>query len=165
MAHSASTARPARSGSEEPSIGTLVQSAMADVSVLVRNEIELAKSEVTASVKRAGISIAMFAVAGVLLALAGIYFFVFVAEGITALGLPRWLSYLIVVVFLGLLAAIVGLIGFRMLKKIEKPERTLESLRELPDVMRREPPGTRRRDLPVVSNGHVERRSPDTYLV
>jgi hypothetical protein len=138
---------------------------MADVSVLVRNEIELAKSEVTASVKRGGISIAMFAVAGVMLAFAGIYFFVFVAEGLTALGVPRWLSYLIVTVFLVLVAAVVGLIGYRMLKKIEKPERTIESLRELPDVMRREPPGTRRRDLPVVANGHVERRSPDTYLV
>jgi pilus assembly protein TadC len=100
----------------------------------------------------------------VLLALAGIYFFVFVAE-LLAVWLPQWAGFLIVTGFLLLLAAVLGLMGLRTLKKIDKPERTLESLRELPDVMRREAPGLRRRDLPTVSNGHVERRSPDTYLV
>ncbi len=167
MAHSASTtppgARPA--GAEEPSIGVLVQSAMADVSTLIRSEIELAKAEIGRSAKKAGVSIALFAVAGVLLAFAGIYLFVTLAEGLTALGLPRWVSYLIVTVLLFVIAAVAGLIGLRMLKKIDKPERTMESLRELPDVMHREAPGTRRRALPTVSNGRVERRSPDSYLV
>jgi hypothetical protein len=41
----------------------------------------------------------------------------------------------------------------------------MESLRELPEVMHREAPGARRRALPTVSNGRVERRSPDSYLV
>jgi hypothetical protein len=57
-----------------------------------------------------------------------------------------------------------GLIGFRMIKKIEKPERTMESLRELPDVMHREAPGTRHREVPTVSNGQVELRG-DNYVV
>ncbi len=170
MAHSASTARSSAGSNgsgngSEPSIGALVQSAMADVSTLIRNEVELAKSEIGRSAKKAGIGVGLFAAAGVLLAFAGIYFFVFVAEGLTALGVPRWLSYLIVTVFLAIVAGIAAFIGLRMVKKIDKPERTLESLRELPDVMRREAPGLRRRDLPTVSNGHVERRSPDTYLV
>jgi hypothetical protein len=51
-----------------------------------------------------------------------------------------------------------------MIKKIDKPERTLESLRELPEVMRREAPGSRHRDVPTVSNGHVELRG-DSYVV
>ncbi len=69
------------------------------------------------------------------------------------------------VLALVLAAALAALIGMRSMKKIEKPERTMESLRELPDVMRREPPGQRRRDLPTVAHGAVARRDPDTYLV
>ncbi len=163
MAHSASTTPPA--GAEEPSIGSLVQSAMADVSTLVRSEIELAKAEIGKSAKKAGVSVALFAAAGVLLAFAGIYLFVAIAEAI-AEGLPRWLSYLIVTVFLALLAGLAGLIGLRMMKKIDKPERTMESLKELPEVMHREAPGQRRRDLPTIApGGQVTRRDPDTYLV
>ena len=80
MAHSASTREPVRGTVSEPSVGTLVKSALADVSVLIRNEVELAKSELGRSAKKVGISVGLFVVAGVLLALAGIYFFVFVAE-------------------------------------------------------------------------------------
>jgi uncharacterized membrane protein YqjE len=164
VAHSASTRPTARTtADEEPSVGTLVKSALADVSVLLRNEVELAKSELGRSVKKAGISVALFVVAGVLLALAAVYFFVAVAEAI-ALALPQWAAFLIVTAFLVAIAAMAGLVGFRMIKKIDKPERTLESLRELPEVMRRETPGSRHRDVPTVSNGHVELRG-DSYVV
>jgi pimeloyl-ACP methyl ester carboxylesterase len=53
---------------DEPSVGTLVQSAMADFSTLVRGEIELAKAEVGKSAKKAGIGVGAFGAAGVLLA-------------------------------------------------------------------------------------------------
>ena len=60
MAHSVSPApRDATAGPEEPSVGTLVQSAMADISTLVRSEIELAKAEVGKSAKKAGISVGL----------------------------------------------------------------------------------------------------------
>ncbi|MFW3170115.1 phage holin family protein [Geodermatophilus sp. CPCC 206100] len=166
MAHSASSTpsqgRPA--GAEETSIGTLVQSAMADVSTLIRSEVELAKAEIGKSAKKAGIGAGAFAAAGVLLAFAGIYFFVAIAEAI-AEGLPRWLSYLIVTVFLVLLAGIAALFGRASLKKIEKPERTLETLRELPEVVHREAPGERRREVPTVTNGRVQLRGSDNYTV
>ncbi|MGY1738297.1 phage holin family protein [Geodermatophilus sp. SYSU D00684] len=167
MAHSASTTQPAgrHAVSADPSVGVLVQSAMADVSTLIRGEIELAKTEIGRSAKKAGISGGLFAAAGVLVAFAGIFLFIMLAELFTWLGLPRWVSYLIVTAGLLLIAGLVALIGMRMVKRIDKPERTLESLRELPDVMHREQPGQRRRALPTVSNGRVERRSPDSYLV
>ena len=165
MAHSApsSTGRLRPSGSDDPTIGLLVQSAMADMSTLVRNEIELAKAEVGRSAKKAGIGAGLFVVAGGLLLIAGIYFFVFVAE-LLALWIPRWAAFLIVTGGLVVVAAFIALIGMRMLKKIDKPERTMESLRELPEVMRRETPGTRHREVPTVSNGHVELRG-DSYVV
>ncbi len=164
MAHSVSSASSTSSavaptGTEEPSVGTLVQSAMADVSTLVRGEIELAKAEIGTSAKRAGLGVAFFGVAGVMALFAGIFFFIALAEALTALGIPRWVSYLIVWVFLLVVAGILALIGKRMLKKIEKPERTIESLRELPQVMHREAPGARHREVPVVNDGKVALRN------
>jgi uncharacterized membrane protein YqjE len=166
VAHSVSTTsmagRPA--GPAEPSLGTLAKSAMTDVSALVRSEIELAKAEIGSSVKRGGVSIASFAVAGVLAAFAGIFFFIALAEFLTWLGLVRWISYLIVFALLIAVAGLAGLIGLRMLKKIEKPERTLETLHDLPDVMRREAPGQRQHDLPTVRGGQVVRQDPHARL-
>jgi hypothetical protein len=164
VAHTAPpNGRSRTAGAEETSIGALVQSAMADVSVLIRNEIELAKAEIGRSAKKAGIGVSAFAVAGVMLAFAGIYFFVTIAEAI-ALVLPRWAAYGIVTLALAGAAGIAALVGLRLLKRIEKPERTMESLRELPEVMHREAPGERHRDVPTVSNGQVQLRG-DSYVV
>jgi len=164
VAHSAASSRPT-GRPEEPSVGALVQSAMADVSTLIRNEVELAKSEIGRSAKRAGIGAGSFGVAGVVVAFSGFFFGIALAEFLTWLGLTRWISYLIVWFLLVLIAAGAGLFGLRTVKKIDKPERTIESLRELPEVLHREEPGARRRDLPVVAHGQVSRRDPDSYLV
>jgi hypothetical protein len=173
VAHSASATPatavpPTRSptGTDDPSIGTLVQSAMADVSTLIRSEIELAKAEVGKSAKKAGIGAGAFGAAGVVAGFSFFFLFIAIAEALTALGLPRWVSYLIVWALLLVVAAVAALLGRRFMKRIEKPERTIESLRELPDVMHREAPGQRRRDLPTIApDGQVTRRDPDTYLV
>jgi hypothetical protein len=167
VAHSASSTpslgRPA--GAEEPSVGVLVQSAMADMSTLIRSEIELAKAEVGKSAKKAGIGAGAFGAAGVLLGVSTVFLFITIAEFITWLGLQRWISYLIVWAFFVLLAVIAALVGRGQIKKIEKPERTLETLRELPAVVHREAPGERRRDVPTVSNGRVQLRGSDNYRV
>ena len=55
-----STVRPP---DEQPSVGELVRQASEHVSTLVRGEIELAKTELTGSVKRAGIGGGMLAAA------------------------------------------------------------------------------------------------------
>ena len=166
MSHSVSSTRTDGTAvADESSVGSLVQSAMADVSTLIRSEIELAKAEIGTSAKKAGISVGLFGAAGVLAAFAGIFLFITLAEALTALGLPRWVSYAIVTVFLFLLAGIAALIGKRMLKKIEKPERTIETLRDLPELAHREAPGQRRREVPTVTNGKVELRGNDSYKV
>jgi hypothetical protein len=164
VAHSVSPGPLERSiPTEETSVGALVQSAMADVSTLVRNEIELAKAEIGRSAKKAGITVGAFVVAGVMFAFAGFFFFFFVGE-LLSVWLPRWAAFGIVTVLLGGAAGMAGLIGWRLSKRIDKPERTIESLRELPEVMHREAPGQRHRDLPVVSNGKVTRHG-DNYIV
>lgn len=166
MAHSAPPTRlsgqPA--GPQEPSVGSLVQSAMADVSTLIRSEVELAKAEVGASVKKVGIGGGLIVVGGVMFAFASIFLFIGIGEFLTWLGLERWISYLVVFAGLVLVGALVIVVGIRFTKKFRKPERTLETLKDLPDVMRREAPGQRQRDLPTVRDGQVVRQDPHTRL-
>jgi membrane protein implicated in regulation of membrane protease activity len=168
VAHSVSSASSGGSpavrapGSEEPSVGTLVQSAMADVSTLVRGEIELAKAEIGRSAKKGAIGGGMFGAAGVVAGFSMFFLFIALAEALTALGIPRWLSYLIVWVVLLVMAGVLALVGKRMLSKIEKPERTLETLSDLPDVLHREAPGQRHRTVPEVSQGRVKRQGAES---
>ena len=164
MAHSVSPAVPTAQA-EEPSVGTLVQSAMADFSTLVRGEIELAKAEVGKSAKKAGIGAGAFGAAGVVLAFSAFFFFIALAELLTWLGLTRWISYLIVWFLLVVVAGIAALVGRRFIKKIEKPERTLETRRDLPEVARRETPGERHRAVPEITDGRVQRQGAESYTV
>jgi hypothetical protein len=164
VAHSVSPARvEGRSGTDEPSIGTLVQSAMADISTLVRSEVELAKAEVGRSAKKAGVGAGAFGAAGVVLAFSVFFFGIALAEFLTWLGLERWISYLIVWGLLVVVAVIAALIGRRIIKRIEKPERTLETLHDLPEVLHREAPGERHRSVPEVSGGQVKRQGAQSY--
>jgi hypothetical protein len=166
VAHSVSPARvEGRSGTDEPSIGTLVQSAMADISTLVRSEVELAKAEVGRSAKKAGVGAGAFGAAGVVLAFSVFFFGIALAEFLTWLGLERWISYLIVWGLLVVVAVIAALIGRRIIKRIEKPERTLETLHDLPEVLHREAPGERHRSVPEVSGGQVQRQGAQSYTL
>jgi membrane protein implicated in regulation of membrane protease activity len=165
VAHTVSPAPRDGAAGTEPTVGTLVQSAMADFSTLVRAEIELAKAEVGKSAKKAGIGAGAFGAAGVVLAFSAFFFFIAVAEFITWLGLERWISYLIVWFLLVLVAGLAALVGRRFIKKIEKPERTLETLHDLPEVLHREEPGQRHRAVPEVTNGRVQLRGTDSYTV
>jgi membrane protein implicated in regulation of membrane protease activity len=166
VAHSVSPARlDTTTAAGEPSVGTLVQSAMADVSTLIRSEVELAKAEIGKSAKKAGIGAGAFGAAALVIAFSAFFFFIALAEFLTWLGIERWLSYLIVWALLVLVGVAAALIGRRMLKRVEKPERTLETLSDLPDVLHREAPGERHRAVPEVSNGRVQRAGADSYTV
>lgn len=108
----------------ERTLGQLVASATQDLSTIVRGEIALAKTELSSQVKKAGLGGVLLAGAGVL-AFYSVYFvFITIAEGITAAGLPKWLSYLIVTVFFLLVAGVLALVGIRRLKKV-KPKPAL----------------------------------------
>jgi uncharacterized membrane protein YqjE len=119
-----------QSPDQEPSVGELVRRASENVSTLVRGEIELAKAELSTTVKRAGVGGGLLAAAAVLLLYSVPFLFVVIAEVLVAVGLPRWLSYLIVWVFFLLIAAVLALIGRRQLKKMRAPERTLKTAKD-----------------------------------
>ncbi|MEP6851077.1 MAG: phage holin family protein [bacterium] len=124
------TATAIRPAGADASIGDLAKDASTHLSTIIRGEVELAKAEVGASVKNAGTGAVMFGVAAVLLIFSLTFGLVSLAEGLTSLGLWRWLSYLIVFLVLVLLAAIFGYLGLRKVKRIKAPERTIATGRE-----------------------------------
>ncbi|AWB90986.1 phage holin family protein [Aeromicrobium chenweiae] len=124
------------SSPEDPTIGRLVADASRDISALVQAEIQLAKSELKFSAKAGGVGAAMIAVAGffglliiILLSIAFAYF-------LTWTGLdPAWAFLIVAGVYL-LLAAVLILVGVKMLKKIRAPEKTIATAREIPAALK-----------------------------
>jgi hypothetical protein len=101
------------------SLGTIFKDLSADISTLFRSEIALLKLEIKDTVAKLGGGTAMFAGA-VFLALFGLAFlFVTITLGLVALGVPAWLSTLIVTVVLFAAAAVLALMGKKKFAAIE----------------------------------------------
>jgi uncharacterized membrane protein YqjE len=121
----------------EPSVGKLVSDASAHLSTLIRGEIELAKLELRSSVKNAITGSGLFAAAAVVLVFSLVFGFLTLAEGIAALGLDRWLAFLIVFVLQLVFAGLCVWIGIKKVKKIKAPARTIKSTRETVDYLKK----------------------------
>lgn len=121
----------------EPSLGALVSDATKHLSDLVHSEIELAKLELRSSVKNAGTGIGLFLGAAVVLVFSLTFGFFALAEGIAALGLQRWLAFLIVFGFQLLLVAFFVVVGIRKVKRVRAPQRTISTTKETVDYLKK----------------------------
>ena len=121
-----------RSG--EQSVGELVREVTTHLSTLVRAEVELARAEVTAEVKKGVTGSVFFAVAAVI-GLFSLFFLFFTFAELLALVLLRWAAFAIVFGVMLLAAGLFGFLGYQKVRKIHKPERTIESLRESAQVL------------------------------
>ena len=93
------------------SIGTIVKELMENISALFRSEVALLKWELKDTAVKLGGSAAFFAGA-VFVALVGVGFvFVTIVLGLVALGVPAWLSALIVTIVLFVTAGVLALLG------------------------------------------------------
>ncbi|KRB43879.1 phage holin family protein [Terrabacter sp. Root181] len=111
---------------QERTLGQLVASATQDISALVRSEIALAKAEVSVQVKKAGVGGGLLAGAAVIVFYSVYFLFTTIAEGLQAAGVPRWASFLIVTVFMLLVAAVLGYLGVRKMKTVDPtPAKTI----------------------------------------
>lgn len=113
-----------------PTIGELAKDVSTHLSTLIHGEIELAKSEVTSSVKNAGTGVVMFLAAAVVAVFSLTFGLIALAEGLIALGLWRWLGYLIVFLLLILIAATLTFLGIRKVKKVKAPQRTIATTKD-----------------------------------
>lgn len=109
----------------QASISALVGSAITDGQTLLKQEIELAKAELSISAKHAAASSGMFIGAAVLGFLAFVFALVAAAYGIVAAGLPEWAGFLIVAGSLILIAVILVLVGRGQAKQVSGPERAI----------------------------------------
>lgn len=113
----------------DPSIGDLVKDATSQVSTLVRAEVELAKAEITRDVKKGLTGSIFFIAALVVLFYSTFFFFFFVAELLDT-WLWRWAAFLIVFGVMVVVTALLALLGYRKVRKIRGPQKTIESVKE-----------------------------------
>lgn len=122
-----------RSETPEPvgadqSLGDLVALAAKDVSQLIRYEIDLAKTELQADVRRAGLAGALAGMAAFVGCLVLVLLSFAFAFGLVALGIWTWAAFLIVAGVYVLLAALAVLIAawrFRGMSALTKTRRTV----------------------------------------
>lgn len=121
----------------EPSIGELTRNVTMHLSTLMRGEIELAKAELSSSVRNAGAGSGMFIAAAVVIVFSLTFGFIALAEGLIALGVWRWLGYFLVFLFLVLLAALLGFLGLRTVKRVKAPQRTIATTKDTVAALKR----------------------------
>jgi lipopolysaccharide export LptBFGC system permease protein LptF len=104
----------------DQSTAELVQRATEQVSTLIRDELALAKAELTAKGKHAGIGIGLFGGGG---AMAFFGLGTLIATVVLALdvALPAWLAALIVTVLLFAVAGVLALVGRKQVSRAKPP--------------------------------------------
>lgn len=115
----------------QESFGELLTGLASDTSLLVKQEIELAKVEVSAKAKQAGKAVGMLAAAGVVALLALITLTILLIVILDAF-LELWLAVLLVLVLWTAVAAVLGLDGKKKLQEAAPPvpEQTTQTLKE-----------------------------------
>lgn len=114
---------------ENLSIGALVKDAAAQMSTLVRAEVELAKTEVTVEVKQ-GLRGSIFFIVALTVALFSAFFLFFTLAEVLDIWLPRWASFGIVFLVMVVIAGVFALLGYRKIRKIRKPEKSIDAMKD-----------------------------------
>ena len=112
-----------------PSIGDLVKDATAQVSTLVRAEVELARAEITRDVKKGLTGSVFFIAAAVVLLYSTFFLFLFLAELLDT-WLWRWAAFLIVFILMLAVTGLFALLGFLKVRRIRGPKQTIASVKE-----------------------------------
>jgi uncharacterized membrane protein YqjE len=119
------------------SIGTIVKELMENISTLFRSEIALLKWELKDTAAKLGGGAALVA-AALFVALFGLGFlFVTIVLGLVALGVPAWLSALIVTVVLFVTAGVLALLGKKKFEAAQfVPKESMEQIKHDIDAIK-----------------------------
>jgi uncharacterized membrane protein YqjE len=120
-----------REAARDRSTGQLVKDLSRDTSLLVRQEIALAKAEMAEKAEKAGVGLGMLAGAAIaaLIMLGTLTAFLVLAlDG----AMPAWTAALVVALVWGVVAGVLGLLGRQALREMGSPmpEQTIESVKE-----------------------------------
>ncbi|MCY7364207.1 MAG: phage holin family protein [Frankiaceae bacterium] len=119
-----------RNAADERSLGELVASATRDLSRLVHQEVELAKTEIKKEVKAAGAGAGLFGGAGFAGVLALVFLSISAAYGISWLGIGLGWGFFIVGLVYLVLAAVLALSGKKKISQVGPPERTITTVKD-----------------------------------
>ena len=122
---------------DEPTIGKLVADASRDISSLIQGEIELAKSELRASVRAGGMGAGFFAAAVLLVLLATVMVSISFALFLTMTGLDAAWSFLIVFGAYVLIAVIFAFAGRHKLKQLGPPQAAIDEANKTKQILSR----------------------------
>jgi uncharacterized membrane protein YqjE len=100
------------------SLGTIIKDLTADISNLMRSEIALLKLEIKESVAKLGTGGAMLGAAAFLGLFGLAFLFVTITLGLVALGVPAWVSSLIVTLVLLIGAGVLAMMGKKKLQGV-----------------------------------------------
>ncbi len=117
---------------QERSLGELFGDLTRDMSTLIRQETQLATTEMTQKATRAGKSAGVL-VGGALVAYAGFFALLWaIVYGLTSLfGWPIWVSFLIVAIIVLAIGGFVAWRGYDTLRKTDfVPRQTVETIKE-----------------------------------
>jgi Flp pilus assembly protein TadB len=117
------------------SLGELLTGVSKDISTLFRQEVELAKAELTESAKKAGKGAGLFGGAG-LFALFALLFLSIAAWWGLGFLLNNALSAVVIAVIYGIVALILFLRGRKELKDIYGVPKTVDSLKKIPETVK-----------------------------
>jgi hypothetical protein len=135
MSEHAPARRDDRDAADGQSVGELVTAVQRDLTLLVKQELDLAKSELKINVKVGGMSIALFGAAAFLLLLAVIMASVGLAYLINLTGLGLVWCYFLVFGLYTLVAAVLAFVGYRKVRKVRGPQRAIHQAQETRETL------------------------------
>ena len=122
--------RSTTTATDDRSLGELVATATRDLSLLVHQEVELAKAEIKKDVAAAGKGAGLFGGAGFTAVLGLLFVSISAAYGISWLGVPLGCAFFAVGALYLLAAGILALTGKKAISQVGPPERTIATLKD-----------------------------------
>ena len=127
---SSGVATPTTHGASDKSLGELVATATKDLSLLVSQEVALAKAELKKEVAHAGKGAGMLGGAGFMGLFALIFLSIAAAYAISWFGIGLGWGFFIVGMVYLLVAAVLALLGKKQLSKVGPPEKTIATVKD-----------------------------------
>ena len=120
----------------DSSVGQLIGEVTSDLSTLLRQELELAKAEVKQEATKSGKAVGLLGGAGFAGYMVALFLSIALWWGLANVMDEGWAA-LIVAALWAVIAAVLASVGRKRLRTVNpKPERTIQTLKEVPDALK-----------------------------
>lgn len=127
----------------ERSVGELIGEVTSDLSTLMRQEMDLAKAEIKEEVAKTGKAAGMLGGAGFAAYMLALFLSIAAWWGLANVMDEAWAALIVALVW-GVVAAVLFVIGRKKAREVNpKPERTVSTLKEVPDALKGRQEATR----------------------